>query len=162
MSMKLLTILQFAAVFSAYTLISVILPAFVFGRKLKEKKPMLSERFLVYFTVGNFYAMNLVFILQLLHISNWFTLTLGTLVPALYARMRFNHIPVKKRWKQLSRDMKRIVGGWLGLKTAIYRVGSALWSFGGYGRDLLGIRDADDHKVRIYGFGYPGASVLDQ
>ena len=87
MSMNVLTLLETVSVFGAYLFVSVGLPAFVFGRKLKEHRIL--ERFLVYFMIGNFYIMNLVFLLQLLHISCWLTLVIGTLLP--FAAALFRH-----------------------------------------------------------------------
>lgn len=80
MSMQMLTILQIVYLAATYLFVMVVIPAAVFF-PFFEKKP-LAVRFLAYLTIGNFYVMNLVFLLQLLHISNRFTLLLGILVPA--------------------------------------------------------------------------------
>ena len=95
MSMTILTILQFAGIFSAYSLMTVLFPAFVFRAWLRGKK--LTEQFLISFLAGNFYLINIVLVLQLLHISNWWTLTLCTVVPAVVVWNRINGIGVKKR-----------------------------------------------------------------
>ena len=78
MSMSTLTILQIIQMFAAYTIMTVLLPAAIFHKKLAGIK--LTVRFMIYITIGNFYIMNLVFLLQLLHISNRYTLLLFTLV----------------------------------------------------------------------------------
>ena len=80
MSMNMLTLLQLTGIFCAYLLVTLGLPAFVLERKLQVQH-RLTERVLIYFMLGNFYIMNLVFVLQLLKISNFFTLILGTLAP---------------------------------------------------------------------------------
>ena len=76
MSMTALVILQFMGIFAAYTGITTILPAVMFRRILKGRR--LPEQFLMCYTFGNFYIINIVFVLQLLHISNRYTLTAVT------------------------------------------------------------------------------------
>lgn len=79
MSMEVLTILQIAEAFMAYGLVVLLLPAAFLRRQLKCLSA--PERMLLYFLVGNFYLIALVFALQLLHLSNRTTLVLGTLLP---------------------------------------------------------------------------------
>ncbi|MCC8049851.1 MAG: hypothetical protein LIP10_04210 [Clostridiales bacterium] len=78
MSMTVLTILQFSATLFWYLVLTTGIPALIFSRKVSGFS--LSVRFFFYLLVGNFSLMNLVFALQLLHISNRVTLTLGTIV----------------------------------------------------------------------------------
>ena len=80
MSMTMLTILQIAQALSAYTLVTLILPGIMLHKHLAEYK--MSERLIGYFLAGNFYIINVVFILQFLHISNRFTLFCATFVAA--------------------------------------------------------------------------------
>ena len=61
MSMTTLMILQFIKIFAAYTGITVFLPAVMFRRILKGRR--LSEQFLMCYTFGNFYIINIVFAL---------------------------------------------------------------------------------------------------
>ncbi len=82
MSMRMLTILQFTEILSVYFLATVLLPAFVLHEKIKGRRLM--ERFFICLLTGNFYIMNLVFLLQLLRISNPVTLIIGTVVPAFF------------------------------------------------------------------------------
>ena len=79
MSMEVLTILQIAEAFMAYGLVALLLPAAFLHRQLKCLSA--PERLLLYFLVGNFYLIALVFALQLLHLSGRITLVLGTLLP---------------------------------------------------------------------------------
>lgn len=83
MSMQMLTILQIAYLTVAYLGVMVFIPAAVFYPFFEEKP--LPARFLAYLSIGNFYVVNLVFLLQFLHISNRFTLILGVLIPACVA-----------------------------------------------------------------------------
>ena len=72
MSMEQLTILQFVVVFCIYTGLTVVLPAILLYPKVSCCRA--ATRFFVYFTAGNFYFMNLVYVLELCHISCWLTL----------------------------------------------------------------------------------------
>ena len=80
MSMQMLTILQIAYLTVAYLGVMVFIPAAVFYPFFEEKP--LPVRFLAYLSIGNIYVINLVFLLQFLHISNRITLILGILIPA--------------------------------------------------------------------------------
>ncbi len=124
MSMQVLTGLQTAGIFGAYLLTSVGLPAFVFGGRLKGHRRL--ERFVLYFTIGNFYMMNLVFLLQLLKISCPATLILFTAAPALGACIRLNRISVKKLTDDLLCCLKKISRRYLGMKTVRARIYSVL------------------------------------
>ena len=66
------TILQAVCLFIIYTVLTVVLPELVFHQKYKGRRT--GERLMLDITVSNFYIMNLVFILQLLHISSIYTL----------------------------------------------------------------------------------------
>ena len=72
MSMTTLVILRFAGIFAAYTGLTVLLPAIMFRRILAGR--VLSEQFLMCYTFGNFYIINIVFAVQLLHISGFWAL----------------------------------------------------------------------------------------
>ena len=124
MSMATLTLWQLAGMFCAYLLVTVGLPAFAFGRRLQGHRA--PERLLLYFMTGNFYIMNLVFALQLLKISYPITLILGTLLPAILARIKVNHIPVKEILLNYAEKLRRLTGGQMGTKTAIYKIGAKL------------------------------------
>lgn len=133
MSMNMLTLLQLTGIFCAYLFVTLGLPAFVLERRLKAGH-RLTERFLIYFMLGNFYIMNLVFVLQLLKISNFFTLVLGTVLPALWAWIVVNKIPVKEDFRELAKIMRRVSMGLMGWKTLTLRV----WAIGKRKLVLLG------------------------
>ena len=124
MSMATLTLWQLTGTFCAYLFVTVGLPAFVFGKKLRGRRA--PERFLLYFMTGNFFVMNLVFALQLLKISYPVTLILGTLLIAGIARIKVNHIPVKEIFLNFVEKLRRLAGGQMGTKTAIYKIGARL------------------------------------
>lgn len=123
MPMDVLTLIQTVEAIAAYLLVTVGLPAFVFGKKLKNHRP--TEKFVLYFMIGNFYVMNLVFLLQLLHISYPITLGLGTLVPAAASWVRLNKIPVKRILEDRLEDLRKLTAGSMGWRTALLRVWSA-------------------------------------
>lgn len=118
MSMETLTILQLTGMFCAYLLVTVGLPAFVFGGKLHGHSA--PERFMLYFMTGNFYIMNLVFVLQLLKISHPATLILGTLIPALTVRFVINRTPVRRNVTEFAKYFRRLTGGQLGGRTVAH------------------------------------------
>lgn len=126
MSMKMLTILQIAGILALYLGVSVALPGIVLHRKFRGTR--LSARLMAYFMCGNFYMINLVFLLQLLHISYGPTLILGTLVPlgaAAVCRFRENFSVSIERG---TRRLRLILEGETGIRTQLYRSGKRLSS----------------------------------
>ncbi len=123
MSMVTLTVIQLVGIFCAYLFVSVGLPAFVFGRKMRGHRA--PERFMLYFMIGNFYMMNLVFALQLLKISSPLTLILGTLIPAVAARVVINRIPVLKMAVDFTNNVRKVSGGQMGGRTAVHKTARA-------------------------------------
>ena len=117
MSMTALVILQFMGIFAAYTGITTILPAVMFRRILKGRR--LPEQFLMCYTFGNFYIINIVFVLQLLHISNRYTLTAVTVGLSVAIGILANRIPVSKVLKKSGRTAKKLLSGSLGGKSAL-------------------------------------------
>lgn len=114
-------------VFIAYFFVTVALPALVFGPLFANRR--LCERFMIYCVIGNFFVINLVQILQLMKISNRFTLTAFTILAAAegYCRVRGKSLA----WVASSGldYLQRLAGGQVGLKTALYRGGKSLRKF---------------------------------
>ncbi len=140
MSMRTLTILQFLSTLAIYSALTVFLPALVFHKKVKGER--LCVRFLAYLTMGSFYLMNLVFALQLLHISNRFTLILFTVVPAVWAAIKINHIKVKENAIGTAQTVLSFFQGTLGFKLLISNIGKAI------GRILWKIIRRVAHDIR--------------
>ena len=92
MSMETLNVIQFIQLLTGYLGLTVGLPALIFYRKVKRFPA--AVRFLIYFTIGNFYVINLVQILELLHISYRITLFLFTFVPVILVSVKLYDIPV--------------------------------------------------------------------
>ena len=112
MSMRLYTIFQFTGILGVYMIMTVLLPAFVLHDRIRERR--FAQKFYICLLSGNFYIMNLVFLLQLLHISNRFTLIIGTFVPAIILWQRLNNIGLvsflRRLWQNLQRiDRKSVV-----------------------------------------------------
>ena len=124
MSMTTLMILQFIKIFAAYTGITVFLPAVMFRRILKGRR--LSEQFLMCYTFGNFYIINIVFALQLMHISNVFTLCLVTALLSVLIGCRVNRISLKALIKKNGEVFRKLLQGTMGVKEAIFRIGRKL------------------------------------
>lgn len=120
MSMTTLVILQFIKIFLAYTGITVALPCVMFRTFLHGRR--LSEQFLMSYTFGNFYMINIVFALQLLHISNIFTLAFVTGALSFFIWVKVNHIPLAQKLKIAGELNRRLLQETMGTKQALYRV----------------------------------------
>lgn len=117
MLMSTLVILRFIGIFAAYTGITVFLPEIMFRRILKGRR--LSEQFLMCYTFGNFYIINIVFAVQLLHISNFFTLAAVTILLSILIGVRVNRIPLKQKLIQGGNLFCKLLNGSLGVKSAL-------------------------------------------
>ena len=117
MSMSALNVIQFIELFIGYIGFTVVLPALVFYRKVKGFPA--PERFLIYFTVGNFYVINMVQVLELLHISYRATLFIFTFVPAVLLIVRSYNIPVIAYIKKVAGEVGNYVQREIGFKTFI-------------------------------------------
>lgn len=125
MSMNVLTIIQVTGILASYLLMTLVLPAMLLYKKIKHLR--FCERFMAYQMAGNFYMMNLVSILELLHISNRVTLILFTVFPCIIIYIRI----YKKDPVQMTHDafdyLERLAGGQFGVKLFMRRVRLALW-----------------------------------
>lgn len=117
MLMSTLVILRFTGIFAAYTGITVLLPEIMFRRILKGRR--LSEQFLMSYTFGNFYIINIVFALQLLHISNFFTLTAVTVLISILIGLKVNRISLRRKLAEGKKIFYRLSDGSLGIRSAV-------------------------------------------
>lgn len=128
MSIQTLTVLQFIGVLAAYLGMTVLLPAFVFNRRFREER--FCVRFMIYLVIGNVYLINLVLVLQLLHISNRVTLFLGTVLPAVWALARVHNTTVKDGVLSAARAVNSFLSGTMGgrllLSKALRSIGRLL------------------------------------
>lgn len=116
--MTTLVILRFLGIFAAYTGVTLALPALMFRRILRGRS--LAEQFLMCYTFGNFYIINIVFLLQLLHISNFFTLAGLTVVLSIVIGGRVNRIPLKQQAGNTWHLFGKLLRGRMKLKSAIF------------------------------------------
>ena len=82
----------------------------------------MSEQFLMCYTFGNFYIINIVFAVQLLHISNFQTLVLLTVVLSVLIWSRVNRISLRKLIIKNAEACRKLLQGSMGIKGALYRV----------------------------------------
>jgi hypothetical protein len=120
MSMTALTVLQFLGAFCAYLLAALALPCLLLGKRLGAYR--LSLRFFFYFTVGNFFLMNLVFVLQLCKLSNRLTLLLCTLLPAAVFGRKERGPALSQLTRRVSRTAYRLFVRQMGHKTFFRRL----------------------------------------
>ena len=113
-----MVILRFLGIFAAYTGVTLALPALMFRRILRGRS--LAEQFLMCYTFGNFYIINIVFLLQLLHISNFFTLAGLTAVLSIVIGGRVNRIPLKQQAGNTWHLFGKLLRGRMKLKSAIF------------------------------------------
>ena len=118
--MTTLITLRFVSIFVAYTGLTVLLPAIMFRRILAGRR--LSEQFLMCYTFGNFYIINIVFAVQLLHISGFWTLVLFTAVPGILIWSRVNRVSLRELCMKTGIVCKKILQGSMGIKGFLYRV----------------------------------------
>ncbi|MCD7954343.1 MAG: amino acid ABC transporter permease [Lachnospiraceae bacterium] len=120
MSMDVLTILQLVSVLFWYLILTTGIPALVFHRKAAGLG--LSVRFFFYFLIGNFSLMNLVFALQLLHISNRVTLVTGTCLIYGIADRRLNHRTWHVSLNAMWRNVELVLSKRMGMRTFFLRI----------------------------------------
>lgn len=125
MSMQTLTILQFAGALAAYLGMTVLLPAFVFHGKVSGER--FCVRFMIYLVIGNVYLMNMVMVLQLFHISNRFTLVLGTVIPVLWAMLRVHNVTVKDGILGAARSVNSFLSGTMGGRLLLSKILRFVW-----------------------------------
>lgn len=116
--MTTLVILRFLGIFAVYTGVTLALPALMFRRILRGRS--LAEQFLMCYTFGNFYIINIVFLLQLLHISNFLTLAGLTVVLSIVIGGRVNRIPLKQQAGNTWHLFGKLLRGRMKLKSAIF------------------------------------------
>ncbi len=127
MSMATITAIQLVELVAAYLCMTVILPHLVLGKTLHLKNRY--EKFIIYTVVGNFYAMSLVFILELIHLAYPIVIILLTIVPCAVIKVKLEKIPVKEILEAWADTLRRITGGQLKLR--------AYWDLKKPGRDAF-------------------------
>jgi len=111
MSMTADTALNILGMFAAYSVITLLLPHIIVGKSVRFRNGY--ERFLLYTICGNFYVMNIVYLLELLHISNKVTLIVFTVIPLAYIKIRLEKIPFKEKLYTRWEWLRKFTGGQL-------------------------------------------------
>ena len=115
--MRLLTVLQFSETLLAYLFVTLAIPCAVLGKKFSHYR--FAKRTMIYFIIGNFYATNLVFLLELLHLSNFFTIWFGLIVvPAIVWGILYDY-PLNEKLDSLRYSSRKLVSGSMGIKSVM-------------------------------------------
>ena len=117
MSMSVLTLFQFLGTLLAYLIIMLALPCAVLHKKLRRYA--FGERVLLYFIIGGFYSSNLVMLLELLHISNFFTVLVGLLILPTIFGCWLNRFPLVDGLKAFGVFFIKVLTGAIGVKSAV-------------------------------------------
>ena len=128
MSMAILSVLQLTGISVAYVIVTLLLPRLFLRRYLADFS-CASVRFMIYVLVGNFYIINLVYLLQLLHISCWLTLFLGTLAPFMTRSFRRDRGAFVERLEKRLARILLVLGGETGRKTLLLHMRKKLKRF---------------------------------
>lgn len=121
MSMTVLTILQIMGILAAYLGVTLVLPCILLRGRLRPYR--LSVRFMAYFVAGNFYLINLVMALQLLHLSCRLTLIAGTLLPFVLAAALWHRSAFIAGLRRTADGAFLVLSSQVGFKTALLRLG---------------------------------------
>lgn len=109
MSMEVRTIIEFIQTLTAYTVCVCLAPYIVFHDFLRNK--CLSEKFIASVLIGNFYIINVVFVIFLLNIPGKLSLYLFTIIPAVTAWIRINRPGVREFFSLLYTSFSRLFLG---------------------------------------------------
>jgi len=107
--MEVRTIIEFIQTLTAYTVCVCLVPYIVFHDFLHEK--CLSEKFIASVLIGNFYIINVVFVIFLLKIPGKTSLYLFTIVPAVIAWIRINRPGIREFFSLLYHSLSRLFLG---------------------------------------------------
>lgn len=129
MPMQLLTVMQAAGILGIYLFLVILLPALVFYRRFK-KEPFY-VRFMVYITAGDFYIINIVLLLQLMHISNRYTLVSVTAALYIAAIVKVYHIKPVQAVKNITKAFTELLKGTAGPRLLLRRAAVYLKNISG-------------------------------
>ena len=110
--MHVINALQSLGILVLYTILVLAVPAAVLSRRISGRR--LCEKFLICIIAGNFYIINIVFILQFMHISNGFTLFLSTFGAAAAFLIVRDRVRLKSKlaeiWDIFGRFLRKTMG----------------------------------------------------
>lgn len=105
---------------------TVFMPAVVMHKRIAKRR--LCEKFLICVVAGNFYIINVVFILQFLHISNRFTLFCATFVAAFVYMILRNRTKSRQILIKIVDIMSRLARNTMGRRTFFSKCGNHIKS----------------------------------
>ena len=116
MSMEITTVVEFIQVLFVYLTCFFFIPHIVLNSYIKGKK--LFERFLICVTVSNFYVINIVFLIFLLHLPvNRVMFTIFAVLPAAIAWQRINRPNIRQFFTLISVSFSRLMLGEAKIRT---------------------------------------------
>ena len=124
MTVQMYIVIQAIEMCLVYLGLTVGMPLLLFRKRWKAAR--WEARVLFSFVFGNFYVMNLVFLLQLLHISGKFTLLLGTILPWGYFVWKENKAELSNAFTTFVKNLKWLAGGQMGYRKLANRTKNAV------------------------------------
>lgn len=119
--MSVTNVVQSIWILILYSLMTVFMPAVVMHKRIAKRR--LCEKFLICVVAGNFYIINVVFILQFLHISNRFTLFCATFVAAFVYMILRNRTKSRQILIKIVDIMSRLARNTMGRRTFFSKCG---------------------------------------
>ncbi len=141
MTVQIYVVIQAIEMCAAYLGLTVGLPLLLFRKRWRNERR--EGRILFSFVFGNFYVMNLVFLLQLLHISGRLTLLLGTVLPWGFFVWKENRAELTAAFAHFVKTLKWMIGGQMGFRKLAYRIGNAAKKGAKFWKRL--------HRISFYG-----------
>lgn len=120
--MSVTNVVQSIWILILYSLMIVFMPAVVMHKRIAKRR--LCEKFLICVVAGNFYIINVVFILQFLHISNRFTLFCATFVAAFVYMILRNRTKSRQIFIKTVDIMSRLARNTMGRRTFFSKCGN--------------------------------------
>ena len=124
--MSVTNVVQSIWILILYSLMTVFMPAVVMHKRIAKRR--LCEKFLICVVAGNFYIVNVVFILQFLHISNRFTLFCATFVAAFVYMILRNRTKSRQILIKIVDIMSRLARNTMGRRTFFSKCGNHIKS----------------------------------
>ena len=124
--MSVTNVVQSIWILILYSLMTVFMPAVVMHKRIAKRR--LCEKFLICVVAGNFYIINVVFILQFLHISNRFTLFCATFVAAFVYMILRNRTKSRQILIKIVDIMSRLARNTMGRRTFFSKCGNHIKS----------------------------------
>lgn len=117
MSMEYRTIIELIQVFIAYTSCVFLVPYFVFHSYLRKKT--FSYKLILCTLIGNFYIINIVFLIFLVHIPGKLSLYVFTIVPIILGWIKVNRPRIRRFFSLLTTAFSRLFLGEAKIKTIL-------------------------------------------